>query len=89
MPRVSRFYGITIRMHFNEDFHPGRPHFHVEYAGARASFEIEGTDRIAGVVPQRVEQMVKKWARLHRSELLANWERTRSHQPLEPVDPLR
>ncbi len=40
MPSISRFCGITIRMFFNEDFHPGKPHFHAEYAGAKASFEI-------------------------------------------------
>jgi hypothetical protein len=28
MPSISRFHGITIRMFFNEDFHPGTPHFH-------------------------------------------------------------
>jgi hypothetical protein len=30
MPNVSSFYGITIRMFFNEDFHPGNPHFHAD-----------------------------------------------------------
>jgi hypothetical protein len=43
MPSISRFYGITIRMFFNEDFHPGRPHFHAEYSGVKASFAIEGS----------------------------------------------
>jgi hypothetical protein len=89
MPRVSSFYGVTIRMFFNEDFHPGRPHFHAEYAGAKASFGIASLDRIAGGLPPRVEKMVKRWACLHRIELMANWERARSHKPLEPVDPLR
>ncbi len=66
MPRISSFRGVTIRMFFNEDFHPGRPHFHAEYAG-----------------------MVKLWAGEHEVELMANWERARNHQPLEPIDPLR
>ena len=37
MPRISSFRGVIIRMFFNEDFHPGNPHFHAEYAGVKAS----------------------------------------------------
>jgi hypothetical protein len=88
MPNVSRFHGITIRMFFNEDFHPGNPHFHAVYAGAIASFEIMGSRCIAGVLPPRIMQMVKRWARQHEAELMANWARARNHQPLRPIDPL-
>ena len=35
MPNISHFYGITIRMFFNEDFHPGNPHFHAVHAGRK------------------------------------------------------
>jgi Domain of unknown function (DUF4160) len=89
MPSISRFNGITIRMFFNEDFHPGTPHFHAVYAGTKASFEIASLRCIAGVLPLRIMQMVKKWARQHEAELMANWARARNHQPLRPVDPLR
>jgi hypothetical protein len=89
MPSISRFHGITIRMFFNEDFHPGNPHFHAEHAGAKASFEIASFRCIAGVLPPGVVQMVRKWAHLHEAELMANWARARNHQPLRAVDPLR
>jgi hypothetical protein len=89
MPSISRFLGITIRMFFNEDFHPGRPHFHAEYSGSKASFEIEGQARIAGALPSRVEQIVRRWALEHEDDLIDNWKRARNHEPLEPVDPLR
>jgi hypothetical protein len=89
MPRISRFRGVTIRMFFNEDFHPGRPHFHAEYAGVEASFEIASLGCLAGVLPPRIDQMVKRWAGEHEVELMANWERARNHLPLEPIDPLR
>jgi hypothetical protein len=32
--------------------------------------------------------LVAKWAALHHDELLANWERARREEPLEPIDPL-
>jgi hypothetical protein len=89
VPRVSSFYGITIKMFFNEDIHPGRPHFHAEYAEAAASFEISSLIRLGGVLPTRVERLVKTWARAHQEELMANWERAQTHQPLEPIDPLQ
>jgi Domain of unknown function (DUF4160) len=88
MPSISRFCGITIRMFFNEDFHPGRPHFHAEYAGSKASFEIAQVRCLAGGLPPGAAKMVKRWAREHESELMANWERARSHQPLESIAPL-
>ncbi|MGC1165871.1 MAG: DUF4160 domain-containing protein [Solirubrobacterales bacterium] len=89
MPSISRFCGITIRMFFNEDFHPGKPHFHAEYAGVEASFEVVSLDCLAGTLPPRIEHMVKLWAREHEVELMINWKRARHHQPLKPIDPLR
>lgn len=76
-------------MFFNEDFHSGRPHFHAEYAGVEASFEIATLRYLAGELPPRIEQMVKRWAREHELELMANWKRARNHKPLKPIDPLR
>jgi hypothetical protein len=76
-------------MFFNEAFHPGRPHFHAEYAGVIASFEISSLACLAGTLPPRVERLVKVWAGAHKDELLANWERARGHRPLQKIDPLQ
>jgi hypothetical protein len=48
MPSISRFYGITIWMYWDEGHH-GRPHFHAHYAtpSTRASLDITG-EIIAG-----------------------------------------
>ncbi len=88
MPRVSAFYGIVIWMYANEAFHPNRPHFHAEFAGVSASYDIETLEPIVGRLPHRNHRLVVKWARLHRDELLRNWARCRAHQPLRPIDPL-
>jgi hypothetical protein len=37
MPEVSRFFGIVIRMYF-DDHNP--PHFHAIYSGIEAQFGI-------------------------------------------------
>jgi len=39
MPYISMFFGIIIRMFYNEH---NPPHFHAEYQGQRASFDIQG-----------------------------------------------
>jgi hypothetical protein len=89
VPTISRFHGIKIEMFFNEGFHPGRPHFHADHSGARAAFEIASLERLSGELPNRVERLVKAWAQIHREELLANWSRARTHQPLRQIDPLQ
>jgi hypothetical protein len=53
MPRVSAFYGIVIRMYYNEDRHTGRPHFHVVIADHEASFDIETLKPLSGSLPSR------------------------------------
>jgi hypothetical protein len=85
---VSRFHGIVIRMYFDEARHQGRAHFHAEYAGARASFDIETTKLIVGRLPRRVTRLVRRWARLYRDELRLNWERLRSSGRVLPIAPL-
>ncbi len=86
MPRISAFYGITIFMYWNEGKH-ARPHFHARYAGEAASVDLEGR-LIAGSLPRRGLSLAAEWAELHNDELLANWERARRDEPLQPIDPL-
>ncbi|MBK8339101.1 MAG: DUF4160 domain-containing protein [Flavobacteriales bacterium] len=85
MPELCRFYGIIIRMYFM-DHNP--PHFHAEYQGDRAEFDIRTLEVIAGALPGRAMALVLEWASMHRQELLANWERACAPEPLTPIDPL-
>lgn len=86
MPRISFFYGIIIRMYWNERDHPV-PHFHAEYSEHKASVDVHG-ELLAGTLPPRALRLVREWTDLHREELLANWERARRGDPLETIDPL-
>ena len=45
MPIISRFFGIIIRMFFNEH---APPHFHAEYAEHRAVIDIRTLELIEG-----------------------------------------
>ena len=62
MPEISRFYGIIIRMFFN-DHNP--PHFHIEYQDYEAVISIEdGT--VNGNMPRRALKLVFEWLDLHK-----------------------
>jgi hypothetical protein len=76
-------------MYFGEGAHSARPHFHAFYAGASASFDVTDLTRLAGRLPLRTEQLVRKWARVREPELLANWERGRKGLPLKAIEPLK
>ena len=85
MPRISQFYGIIIWMYFGDHV---PPHFHAEYGEDEALIVIGSGDIYAGSLPRRALRLVQEWEELHRNELLANWERARLQQPLNPVAPL-
>jgi hypothetical protein len=86
MPRISTFYGVVIYMYWNERDHPVA-HFHAYHAGRRASVSVDGTV-LAGSLEPRALGFVRDWAKLHRADLLANWERARRSEPLLAIAPL-
>jgi hypothetical protein len=43
---------------------------------------------LAGSLEPRALSFAKDWAKLHRTELLANWERARRNEPLLAIAPL-
>lgn len=86
MPEISRFYGIIIRMFF-DDHQP--PHFHAEYGEYEALINIQTLAVFSGKLPPRALGLVMEWALTHQDELAAEWERARSQQPLFKIDPLK
>jgi hypothetical protein len=85
MPEISRFFGIVIKMYFDE--HPP-PHFHAEYGEYKAVVDIHSLVVVGGFLPPRVLGLVVEWGAQHRSELLALWERAARMQPLGKISPL-
>ena len=85
MPEISRFFGIIIRMYFNDHV---PPHFHADYGEHSIEITIETLEVWKGKLPNRVLGLVLEWASLHRDELRTDWERARNEQPLEPIQPL-
>ena len=85
MPEVSRFFGITVRMYFDEH---DPPHFHAIYAGDEVQVGIDPIAVLQGQLPRRATSMVLEWAALHQRELLNNWRLLRNNQPILQIEGL-
>ena len=85
MPEISRFYGIVIKMFF-DDHQP--PHFHVLYGEHEALVVIQTLAVMAGHLPPRAMGLVAEWASLHQDELQADWDRAKALEPLAKIAPL-
>jgi hypothetical protein len=84
MPEISRFLGIVIAM-FYRDHTPS--HFHAKYGEYEITVEIE-TGIVSGKFPPRALHHVLEWHRLHKDNLLEDWELAKTHQALKPISPL-
>jgi hypothetical protein len=67
MPTISWFYGIAIRMFFNDH---APPHFHASHDAEEAKFSIASGQLIEGHLPRTARRLVQEWALLHRDELM-------------------
>lgn len=85
MPEISRFFGIVIRIYFN-DHEP--PHFHAFYAGAEAQLQIAPVGILRGGLRPRPLALAIEWASLHERELLNNWYRLHNDEPPHTIAPL-
>ena len=85
MTEISLFYGIRITMNYSEH---NPPHFHVEYAGYRASVRILDGVIGRGALPGKQMKLVLAWCEIHRDELMQNWELARDQKPLYRINPL-
>ncbi|HEV7252916.1 MAG TPA: DUF4160 domain-containing protein [Mesorhizobium sp.] len=82
MPTISTFFGISVRMFYND--HPP-PHYHVAYGSHRAIVAIGSGALLHGFLPAGALRVVREWAGRHEAELLENWERARMKAPLERI----
>ena len=84
MPVLSRFYGIIIRMYFQQSEH-NPPHIHAVYGEDVAEIDIQTRQILEGGLPPKALEMVREWILLHREELLHIWE-TQEFQTLPPLE---
>ncbi|GET36981.1 DUF4160 domain-containing protein [Microseira wollei] len=83
MSVVSQFYGILIRMFYN-DYVP--PHFHAVYGEYELIVCISPIAILEGKAPNRVRSMVLEWTALHQQELSENCRQGEPPLPIEPLE---
>ena len=84
MPVLSRFYGIVIRMYFQQAEH-NPPHIHALYGDEMAAIEIQTGNVLEGYLPPKALAMVQEWVGMYRDDLLRIWE-TQEFRKLSPLE---
>jgi hypothetical protein len=85
VPVLSVFFGITVRVYF-EDHAP--PHIHVEYGEHRAIVEIETGSLLAGRLPDRCKRLVEEWRAVRIAELRSAWKAAQASKAPRRIPPL-
>ena len=86
MPEISRFFGIIIRMFFDEH---NPPHLHAEYQGRKAVFDFGGNVVEGDLCSRTATKLVREWTDLHVEELRADWELAQAGREVEKIAPLQ
>ncbi|MDD3361203.1 MAG: DUF4160 domain-containing protein [Hespellia sp.] len=73
MPLISNFYGILIRMYFNDQEKHHTPHFHASYGEYQIAVDFSG-DILAGEMPAAKMKLIVAWTEIHKEDLLALWD---------------
>lgn len=85
MPTISMFFGILIRMYY-EDHNP--PHIHALYGDDQACYTFDG-EILEGSLPKKQHKLVQAWIEIHKEELQANWKLASDGEQVFKIDPLR
>ena len=84
MPVLSRFYGLVIKMYFQQAEH-NPPHIHAMYDNQyMGAIDITTHKIIEGDLPPRALSMVVEWIEQHQAALLHMWE-TQEFKALPPL----
>lgn len=83
MPILSNFYGILIKMYFQQSEH-NPPHIHAIYGEYMGAIDIQTGKLIEGDLPNRALKLVQEWLCIHRLELLNIWN-TQNFRKIPPL----
>ncbi|MBI5582378.1 MAG: DUF4160 domain-containing protein [Deltaproteobacteria bacterium] len=85
MPEICRFFGIIIRMFFDEH---DPPHFHAEYQGSKAVFDFNGNILRGELKSRTATRLVREWIDLRLDELKEDWELAKAGKEMKKIAPL-
>ncbi|MDR0220973.1 MAG: DUF4160 domain-containing protein [Lachnospiraceae bacterium] len=84
MPVIARFYGLVIKMYFQQSEH-NPPHIHAVYGEHIGAIDIQTLEMLEGDLPPKALVLVREWMEMHRAALLEIWN-TQSFKALPPLE---
>lgn len=85
MPIVSAFFGIIIRMYYDEH---NPPHLHAEYQGKKVMLDFMGNILRGDLGSRTALRLVRGWIDLHTNELNEDWELASTGNEIKKIAPL-
>ena len=84
MPVIARFYGLIIKMYFQQSEH-NPPHIHAVYGEYIGAVDIQTLEMLEGDLPPKALKLVQEWAEKHKADLMEIWN-TQNFKPLPPLE---
>ena len=84
MPILSNFYGILIKMYFQQSEH-NPPHIHAIYGEYMGAIDINTGKLLEGDLPTRALKLVQEWLDIHRNDILNIWN-TQEFKKIPPLN---
>ncbi|MBR2704476.1 MAG: DUF4160 domain-containing protein [Clostridia bacterium] len=84
MPILSSFYGIVIKMYFQQSEH-NPPHIHAIYGEYIGAIDIKTGELMEGDLPKRALKLVQEWLDINRKEVLNMWN-TQEFSKISPLN---
>ncbi len=88
MPLLSSFFGIVVYMYWEKRTKHNAPHFHAIYNEYECVYRLPDLAALSGKLPVRADRLVKTWAKLHKEELIENWNKILHDIPIKKIKPL-
>lgn len=89
MPIISQFYGIIIRIYFNDIEKHHLEHIHAQYNEYDAVYSIKDINLLEGTLPSKQNNLVIAWIEIHKDELMALWKLSQEDGEIFKIDPLK
>jgi hypothetical protein len=84
MPVIARFYGIIIKMYFQQSEH-NPPHIHAVYGEYTGVIDVQTLEMLEGDLPPRALTLVHEWMGRHKTALFEIWN-TQKFKSLPPLE---
>ena len=85
MPIISMFFGVVIRMFYDEH---NPPHLHAEYQNNKTVFDFQGNIIKGSLSSKTATKLVREWIDIHINELKEDWELARESKEIKKIAPL-